>query len=302
MTTWRSEDLDETTGDRPRRCCLSVPGTDPGMIDKAVRAGADEVVVDLEDSVPPQGKEAARKRVMEWLAAADAPGVSLAVRVNPPGSPWCHADLESCAHVRGVSFSVVLPKVETVGDLAFADRLLSGAEAAAGRAEPLALQALVETAAGLSRATEIAAGSVRLRAMILGYADLAASLGRGAESVPGAWLPSQHAVLTAARAAGIAALDGPHLGVGTGDDFSSEVKCVAGLGFDGKWVIHPRQVSPVIAAFTPDADEVRNARQVLDALATAHRDASGAVELDGRMIDEAVAVAARRTLAKAGVA
>ncbi|MEV4645077.1 CoA ester lyase [Saccharopolyspora sp. NPDC049357] len=294
--------MDNTTGFRPRRCCLSVPGTDPGKIDKAVRAGADEVVLDLEDSVPPQGKAAARERVVEWLATADDPGVALAVRVNPPGSPWCHADVEACARVRNVPFSLVLPKVETVGDLAFADRLLTGVEAAAGRPEPLELQALIETATGLTRVTEIAAGSDRLRAVVLGYADLAASLGRSGDPVPGAWLPSQHAVLAAARAAGIVAVDGPHLGVGTGEDFSAEVECAASLGFDGKWVIHPRQVPPVINAFTPDDGEIQNARRVLDALATAHRDASGAVELDGQMIDEAVAVAARRTLAKAGAA
>lgn len=294
--------MNDTTGFRTRRCCLSVPGTDPGKIDKAVRAGADEVVLDLEDSVPPQEKAAARARVVEWLSTADDPRVALAVRVNPPGSPWCHADLEACARVRGVPFSLVLPKVETIGDLAFADRLLTGVEAAVGRAEPLELQALIETATGLTRVTEIAAASDRLRAVILGYADLAASLGRSGKPTPGAWLASQHAVLAAARAAGIAAVDGPHLGVGTGEDFCAEVACAASLGFDGKWVIHPRQVSSVITAFTPDDAEIRNARQVLDALATAHRDASGAVELDGQMIDEAVAVAARRTLAKAGAA
>lgn len=294
--------MDDTTGFRPQRCCLSVPGTDPEMIGKAVRAGADEVVVDLEDSVPPHRKAAAREQVVEWLSTAEDPGVALAVRVNPAGSPWCHADVEACARIRGLPFSLVLPKVETVGDLAFADRLLAGVEAAAGRSEPLGLQALIETATGLTNVTEIAAGSDRLRAVILGYADLAASLGRSGTPVPGAWLPSQHAVLTAARAAGIAAVDGPHLSVGTGEDFAAEVECAAGLGFDGKWVIHPRQVSPVITAFTPGDEEIQNAREVLDALATAHRDASGAVELDGQMIDEAVAVAARRTLAKAGAA
>src|SRR6266540_2260571 len=163
-----------------RRCCLSTPGADPRMIAKAVAAGADEVVPDLEDAVPRSEKAAARQVVASWLRSADE-------GEDRPG------------------------------------RLLDGVEAAAGRAEPVALQALIETPAGLANVREIAAASPRLKTLIIGYADLAASLGRGPGLALESWLWAQDTVLTAARTAGIAAVDGPHLGVRADEAFEASV-------------------------------------------------------------------------------
>jgi citrate lyase subunit beta / citryl-CoA lyase len=289
-----------------RRSVLVVPGSDETKVAKALATPADGVVIDLEDAVAASSKHRARDLVCELLGTVpDADARRVAVRVNPPGTPWCHLDVAALAALPGAPGAIVLPKVEGPDDLAFLDRLLDGTEALSGRTHPLAVHALIETAAGLNRLPEIARSSRRLEALVLGYADLAASLGRMAPvgSRLDLWLPAQSALLTAARAAGLQALDGPHLGVDVDDGFRAGVERARDLGFDGKWAIHPRQVEPLNSAFTPAEEEIRQARTVLAALTDATREHSaGAVALDGQMIDEAVALAARRVLARAGVA
>jgi citrate lyase subunit beta/citryl-CoA lyase len=268
------------------------------MLDKAPGLGADELILDLEDAVLPEAKDEARELVCRALRErADWGGAHVSVRVNAPGTPWCHQDLIALA---GTPVgAVVLPKAQAPGDVAFAERLLAGAEAAAGRAEPVRLQALVETAGGLALAREIASASARVDALILGYADLAASLGRsraGAADLDG-WRPAQEALLLAARAAGVQAIDGPHLGVAADAAFEAGARRAAATGFDGKWAIHPSQVEPLNAIFTPAEEELERARAIVAALDGADR---GAVALDGEMLDEALRARALRTLARAG--
>jgi citrate lyase subunit beta/citryl-CoA lyase len=285
-----------------RRSCLSVPGSSEKMLAKAPGLGADELVLDLEDAVAPEAKDAARGLVVEVLASDAFVGRTVAVRVNAPGTPWCHGDVVALAAAPRPPASLVLPKVEGAGDLAFADRLLDGAERAAGGDRPLRIQALIETAAGLALVHEIAAASPRLDALILGYADLAASLGRsefGARDLDG-WRPAQEAVLTAARAHGLQAIDGPWLGVAVDEAFVAAATRARDAGFDGKWAIHPSQVASLNELFTPSAGELERARAIVAALDDAQRGQSrGAVALDGEMLDEAVRVAALRTLSRA---
>ena len=281
----------------PRRSCLSVPGSSERMLAKAQGLPADEIVVDLEDAVAAGDKDAARERVVAALASWTGRAVS--VRVNAPRSPWCHRDIAALAALPDRPAAIVVPKVEGAGDLAFVERLLDGVEAAAGRTRPLRVQALIETAAGLAAAREIAAASERLDALILGYADLAASLGRSAAGARDldAWRPAQELLLLAARAHGLQAIDGPHLGIAVDDAFTAAVARARDLGFDGKWAIHPSQVEALTTAFTPTEEELAGARDVIAALDAADR---GAVALDGQMLDEAVRAAALRTLARAG--
>jgi citrate lyase subunit beta/citryl-CoA lyase len=281
-----------------RRACLVVPAAPAAKLAKGRTLAVDEVVVDLEDAVVPAAKDEAREAVVsalreEWAAE------SLAVRVNAIGTPWCHADLAALAAVEREELTVVLPKVEHPHDLAFADRLLDGAEAAGGRERPLRLVALIETAAGLEAVGEIARASARLDGLILGYADLAASLGRGAGE-PADWRFAQDALLVAARAAGIAAIDGPYLGIRDDDGFRAQVAHARALGFDGKWAIHPAQTAALLEAFTPTDAEIEDARETLAALERAAADGVGAVAAGDRMLDEALAVSARRVLARAG--
>ena len=194
----------------------------------------------------------------------------------------------------------MLPKVEHPHDLAFADRLLAGAEAAAGRTTPVRLVALIETAAGLAAAAEIARASERLDGLVIGYADLAASLGRPSAGAAETWRFAQESVLVAARAAGIQAIDGPYLGTRDDDAFRASAAHARALGYDGKWAIHPAQLDALRETFTPTEEEVADAREVLAALERAAADGAGAVAADGQMLDEALALSARRVLARAG--
>ncbi len=275
------------------------------MLAKAPTRGADEIVIDLEDAVATSAKDEARATVLAALAEPGWQGVNCSVRVNAPRTPWCHADIVALASLPGGPASIVVPKVESAGDLAFVERLLDGVEAAAGSTRPLRVQALIETATGVSNVQEIAAASPRLDALILGYADLSASIGRaaGASAPLDTWLAIQDQILLAARTNDLAAIDGPYLGIAVDEGFTAAAERARDMGFDGKWAIHPAQVGALNELFTPSAEEVEHARAVIAALEEAERTGgAGAVALDGQMLDEAVRVAALRVLARAGTA
>ncbi len=287
-----------------RRSVLSVPASDPHKTAKALASSADSVVLDLEDAVEPASKDRARQLLVDLLRDLPAEAAArVTVRVNGVRTPWCHLDVMALAEVCVLPGSLVLPKVEGPGELAFVDRLLDGVEARSGRTSRIGVQALVETAAGLANLDETVRAAERLEALVLGYADLGASLGLTGppERQLPLWLPVQSAVLVAARAADVQAVDGPYLGVHVDDGMVAAAERARDLGFDGKWAIHPRQLDVLNELFTPTEPEVAHARAVLDALERGAREgAAGAVLLDGQMLDEAVAVAARRVLARVG--
>jgi citrate lyase subunit beta/citryl-CoA lyase len=269
---------------RARRSSLSVPGSSERMLAKTAALEMDEIVVDLEDSVAPDAKEQARELVGGFLATEQTFAVAVAVRINPLSGQWGERDVIDLVEQVGPRIgSLVIPKVESAEDVLAVDRLLgSVGEPASG----VGLQALVETAGGLLRAGEIAAASPRLEALILGYLDLAASLGRAPGPVPPErWSHAQETLLVAARAAGIQAIDGPYIEVRDDAGLRLRAEHARALGFDGKWAVHPRQLGIINAAFTPVDEELARARAILDALAGAG--GRGAVELDGEMIDEA---------------
>jgi citrate lyase subunit beta/citryl-CoA lyase len=269
------------------------------MLRKAAEVPADELVIDLEDAVVASEKDAARQRLLSTLEWIGAGGASLAVRINAPRSPWCHRDVEALAAAPPALRSIVVPKVESAGDIAFLERLLDGVEAAAGRALPLRLQVLIESAAGLSRVDEIVTASERVESLILGYADLATSLGRPSRGDLDSWRGAQERLLLAARTGLVQAIDGPHFEIADESGLRAAAERAAALGFDGKWAIHPVQLPTIDAAFTPGKEQVEHAHAVLLALREADGGA-GAVRLDGEMVDEAMAVAARRIIARAG--
>lgn len=269
------------------------------MLGKAPTLAADELVLDLEDAVPVAGKDDARERVVVALASGSLAGRNVAVRVNGLDTPWCHRDvLLLVERAGGAVGSLVLPKVERGGDVEWVDRyLVMLGEPAVG----IRLQALIETAAGLAAAAEIAAASPRLDALILGYADLSASLGRvsGAADGPEQWLHAQETVLTAARSASIQAIDGPYLAIRDGDGLRRRAEHARDLGFDGKWAVHPAQVPVLDEVFTPSAAEFDRAVGVLDVLERAERgNGRGAVEFANEMIDEASRKLALRIVAR----
>jgi citrate lyase subunit beta/citryl-CoA lyase len=273
------------------------------MLEKAAGSGADELVIDLEDAVAPNEKDKARESLLTLLPELDPQGATIAIRINQPRSEWCHRDIVELAGAPAAVTSIVVPKVESSGDLAFIDRLLDGAEAAARRARPLRVQALIETARGLGRADEIAASSSRLDSLILGYADLASSLGRpaGAGEDPASWSGAQERLMLAARAHGLQAIDGPYFSLDDEDGLREAAAHTAASGFDGKWAIHPRQLAAITDAFTPSAPDIEWAQAVLRSMAQAETEGVGAVALEGKMVDEAMAAGARRLLQRAGM-
>jgi len=281
-----------------RRSCLSVPGSSDRMLAKARELPADELVIDLEDSVVPDYKEGARATAIAAIRDGSWGERSVAVRVNPLATEWGPRDIENVVAGAGKGLGgLVVPKVEAPADLEELDSLLDETERRAGR-EPVGLQALIETAAGLARVAEIARASARLESLIIGFADLAASLGRSpVADYPGdRWHWVRETVLVAARSAGLQAIDGPHLDVSDLEGLAVEAGRARALGLDGKWALHPAQIEPINAAFSPAQAEVDRAGAILDALAAA--DGRGAVSLDGEMIDEASRKLAAQVLAR----
>jgi citrate lyase beta subunit/acyl dehydratase len=268
---------------RSRLTSLCVPGTRADRQEKALRLPCDEVVLDLEDAVAIEHKDDARATVVRTLANPGWASRTVAVRVNA-GS---HADLAAVAGAAGPEgLTVLLPKVERPEQVAAAAELLTGTG--------IGLQALIESPAGSVAAHEIAVADESLVALLIGYADLGAELGRrGAERDPRRWLVHQERVLGAARTAGVQALDGPFLDVADETGLRASARAARDLGFDGKWAIHPRQLGVIASILSPTAAERAEAVAVERVLS----DSQGVAVLDGRMIDEAHRRQARRILA-----
>ena len=265
------------------------------MLDKALTLETDEIVVDLEDSVAADAKEQARELVAVFLERGPSSDAAVAVRINALASPWAKRDVVELVRRAGGSIdSLIVPKVERAEDLAAVEGLL---DAQGSSAKEVRLQALVETAAGLLRVSEIAAASPRLEALILGYADLAASLGRGPGAMaPESWLYAQETLLVSARAVGLQAIDGPYLEIRDHAGLRARAEHARALGFDGKWAVHPEQLPIINAAFTPSSEEIARARAVIEALGSA--EGRGAVEVQGEMIDEASRKLALQVIAR----
>lgn len=277
----------------PRRAVLVAPASDDRKARKALASTADEVVLDLEDAVTADNKSSARAAAAA-LVAEFGDRRPISIRINAFDTEWFAADVAACADMGSSLASLILPKAESVSHLVEADRLLGDA--------PARLQILVETPTGIRDIGPICSGSGRLDAVIIGYADLGATLGRSSSAPQSVWHPIQDTVLVAARAAGVSVIDGPHLTIADDDSFRNAKTWVRDLGFDGTWVIHPAQIDSATEIFTPDPEAVADARRVLAALDDAAARGDGAAKLDGRMLDEALAVSARRVLAKAGSA
>ena len=274
------------------------------MLAKASGLPADEIVIDLEDAVAASAKDEARALVVEALGAGQMQGRNIAVRVNGLDSPWCHRDVVALAGgpAAAAISTLIIPKVQAPADVAWVERLL---DMIGQGAVAIGLQALIETAEGLRRAGAIAHSGTRLQALILGYADLRASLGRPANpGEPAAnWSFAQESVLVAAKAAGLQAIDGPHLRVDDPEGLLAWAAHARALGFDGKWAIHPSQLATLNATFAPTAAEIERAHGIVAALQEAEAGAgAGAVTLNGEMIDEALRKQAFEVMARAGAA
>ncbi|MGZ8714495.1 MAG: HpcH/HpaI aldolase/citrate lyase family protein [Mycobacterium sp.] len=285
---------------RPRRTILSVPGSSAKMIDKAKSLPADEVFLDLEDAVAPDAKAEARAQAAAALAASGWAGQLRGVRVNDWTTPWTHADIIDVVSAAGASLDiVVLPKVTGVSHIHALDHLLSQLEVTHGL--PLGgigIEAQIENAQGLTNIDAIAAGP-RMQALVLGPADMAASLNMRTlevgEQPEGYDVGDAHhhvlmRILIAARTRGILAIDGPFLKVRDVEGFRRIAGRSAALGYDGKWVLHPDQIAAGNEIFSPRQEAYDHAELILEAYewhTSRAGGARGAVMLGDEMIDEA---------------
>lgn len=285
---------------RPRRTCLSVPGSNPKMIEKAKGLPADEVFLDLEDAVAPDAKSAARTRVGAALASPGWAGQLRGVRVNDWTTPWTYTDVIDVVSAAGAHLDViVLPKVTDAVGVHALDLLLTQLERSHGLpVGRIGIDVQIEDARGLSNIDAIA-GAPRVQALVLGPADLAASLNMrtlvvgeqpAGYDVGDAYHHILMTILIAARAHGVAAIDGPYLKVRDVEAFRLVAGRSAALGFDGKWVLHPDQIAAGNEIYSPRQADYEHAELILEAYGwhtSAAGGARGAVMLGEEMIDEA---------------
>jgi citrate lyase beta subunit len=284
---------------RLERSVLLVPGSSWKMIEKASAAGADAVCIDLEDAVAVTEKEAGRANVRRAFRELDFGRALRMFRMNGLDTPFALRDLVEVVEDVGDRVDlVVVPKVSTPGDVEFVDRLLTLVESDRQLTRPVGVEALIETAAGCVNVREIAASSPRLEALVYGSGDYAASVQMPMESIgefdehdevyPGhRWHHVMHAVVSAARANGQRAIDGPFAGITNTAGLERACRIGRAMGFDGKWCIHPSQLDAVNATFVPSERDLTWAQTVVSEYESAVREGRGAVSVDGRMIDVA---------------
>ncbi|HJQ46050.1 MAG TPA: CoA ester lyase [Amycolatopsis sp.] len=262
---------------RPRRSVLYMPGANERALEKAKALPADALILDLEDAVAPDAKEAARERVCGMLGEYGSREVT--IRVNGLDTEWHDADLRAVAQAGPAA--VVVPKVNSARDVHNIERALD----LGGAPEDTKIWAMVETPVAMLHAEEIAGASDRLTVLVMGTNDLAKEL--HAEFVPGRGplLGGLSLCLLAARATGKAILDGVYNDVKDAEGFEAE--CLQGrqYGFDGKTLIHPGQIEPCNRAFSPSEEEIANARKIIAAFDEAKAEGRGVVTVDGRMIE-----------------
>jgi citrate lyase subunit beta / citryl-CoA lyase len=276
---------------RPRRSVLFMPGSNPRAMAKGRDLAADVLIFDLEDAVAPDAKPQAREQIAAALAAGGYGGREIVLRVNALTTPWARADLQSAAALP--LDAVLLPKVEDAATVHQAEAVL----AAAGAPQDLALWCMLETPLGILHAEAIAASSPRLAAVMMGTADLAKDL--RAASTPDRQ-PLQVALslgLLAARAYGLAAIDGIHPELADEEGFAAACDQGRALGFDGKTLIHPKTIAVANAIFAPSATELAWAHRVIAAHAEAEAAGRGVTLLDGRLIERLHVEEARHTVA-----
>jgi citrate lyase subunit beta/citryl-CoA lyase len=294
---------------RPRRTCHAVPGSSERFLGKAPGLEADEVFLDLEDAVAASEKGRARELVIAALREQDFGSKTVVVRVNGTDTPHYYRDLIDVVEQAGDRLdAVMVPKVQTPGDIEMTAKLLTQIEIA--RALPvgrIGIEAQIEDAKGLVACEAIAAASPRMETLIFGPGDYSAAVGIPVTTVGGVpdHYPGDHLnyvfsrLVVAARAAGIQVIDGPYAAFDDEDGLRARARLARALGMDGKWTIHPRQIATVNEVFTPAREEWERAEALLAAYREATSSGRGAVLFEGEMIDEANRRMAER-LAEAG--
>ena len=277
---------------KPRRTELAVPASNPRFVAKAAASAADLVFLDLEDGVAPDQRVAARQQIIAALRQHDWGTKLRGVRINATSTHWFYDDLITVVEGAGAFIDVViLPKVNLPGDVYMLDTLLTQ----------------IETAQGMVHVEQIATASRRLAALIFGPGDYAASVGMPVLDIgapvpdyPGhLWHAALSRMVVAAKAAGLEALDGPYGAYQDAAGLQRSAALARALGCDSKWAIHPNQIEPINALFTPTEAELVRAQQIVQRYAAARDgEGRGALALGGELIDVASLRMAEQVLAK----
>lgn len=276
---------------RPRRSALYMPGANARALDKARTLAADVLILDLEDSVAPDAKDMARAQVMEAVHQGGYGSRELVIRVNGLDTPWGHADLTAAA-LSGAD-AVLVPKVDSAEGVRLADRVLR----AAGAPDNLRLWVMMETPRAMLAAGDIAGASPRLECLVMGTSDLTKDLNALATRDRLPMVTSLGLCMLAARAYGLTALDGVHVDLEDAEGFAASCRQGRELGFDGKTLIHPKQLEAANAAFAPTVEEVARARRIIAAHAEAAAAGKGITVVDGKLVEALHVETARRTVA-----
>jgi malyl-CoA/(S)-citramalyl-CoA lyase len=309
---------------RLQRSELAVPGSNPSFFEKAAQSPVDCIFLDLEDSIAPDEKEAARKNIVQALNDIDWGNKTMLVRINGLDTHYMYRDVidvvENCPRLD----MLLIPKVGVPADVYALDMLVTQIEQAKKRTKHLGFEVLIETALGMANVEAIAQSSKRLEAMSFGVADYAASTRARTTVIGGAhpeygvltdkqtddsrafhwndmWHYAQARIVVACRAYGLRPIDGPFGDFKDPDAYVAAAKRAAILGFEGKWAIHPTQIELANQVFSPSEAEVTRAKRILEAMEQAKKEGKGAVSLDGRLIDIASIKMAENLIEKAKV-
>ncbi len=307
---------------RLHRSELAVPGSNPGLFEKAAASAADIVFLDVEDAVAPDDKEQARKNIIAGLNEINWGGKTMMVRINGLDTHYMYRDVVDIVEACPRLDMILIPKVGVPADVYAIDMLVTQIETAKKRQKRIGFEVLIETALGMANVEAIAQSSRRLEAMSFGVADYAASTRARTTVIGGVnadygvltdkdakgerqyfwadpWHAAQTRMMVACRAYGLRPIDGPFGDFSDPDAFIAAANRVAVLGYEGKWAIHPSQIELANKVFTPSDAEVNKARRIVAAMADAAKAGKGAVSLDGRLIDIASIRMAEALLAKA---
>lgn len=273
---------------------LFIPGNHPGMVQDAQVYAPDAIMLDLEDSVTPEEKDAARLLVYHALKSVDYGKTEMVVRINPLHSSYGHKDVQ--AAVKAGAQVIRMPKTETAAEVVELEKAIEAVEAPLGCVGRTQIMAAIESAQGVMNAFAIAAASKRMMGIALGAEDYCANLKTSRSKAGVELLYARQTLVVAARAAGIDALDTVYSDLNDEESFRTELQLIKQLGFDGKSIINPRQIAIVNEIFMPTPREIEKARAILAGIREAQKRGSGVIAVDGKMVDRPVVLRAQRCI------
>jgi citrate lyase subunit beta/citryl-CoA lyase len=272
---------------------LYMPGSNARALEKGRSLPADALILDLEDAVAPDAKELARRQITDAVKTGGYGSREIIVRVNGLDSPWGHEDLTAIAACG--ADAILLPKVESAAMVHDLEMQMVGA----GAPETMGIMCMMETPLGMLHAEQVAGASSRVSALVMGTSDLVKELQASHTDARLPVLTSLGLCLLAARAFGLAILDGVHLDLADDEGFAEACEQGQELGFDGKTLIHPKTIAKANEVFSPSPDEVEFSHRIIEAHGEAAAEGKGVVVVDGRLIENLHVETAKRLVALA---